>query len=166
MASMACVKWCQTSPSWPAGKWELLCCWSQGQQYPVLSGATQPPCWALLHRRATVSLGGKGWRPGAMKEDKSLSLFSCICWKQVQTDLSCPAPAPMKAHLVSVAHSERHSLHPSGAALHYPVPGRTWCWAAWNAVLGCSRPKQAPATPAQSMASRPLLSAPACPNRS
>lgn len=102
---------------------------STGLQHPVLSWTTQPPCWALLHRTATVSLGGKDWRPGAMK-DESLQLFSWVRWEQVQTDLSCPAPAPMKALSVSIAHPERHSLLPSGAALQCHRQ---------NTMLGCMK---------------------------
>lgn len=139
----------------------LLCCWSRGVQHPVLSQTTQLPCWALLHRRATVSLRGKEWRLGAMK-DESLQLFPCPCWEKVQTDLSCPAPAPTKAHLISIAHPER---------LPQELPCITQCQAEHNAGLhemqcwAASRSEQAPATPAQSMASRPLLSASTCPNR-
>lgn len=87
---------------------------------------------------------------------------------QAQTNPSCPALAPIKAHSVSIVHLEK-ALLPAEAALSYWVLGWTQCWAEHNAGLHwkqhrvASRSGQAPAW---SMGRRPLLSASACPNRS
>lgn len=161
MASMAHVRQSQNSPSWLKGNYE-----SRNSSTAGLNRAAAP-C-AFLDNSASMlnAIGQKSYlwvwkeRPEDLEPRRTSlsSSFPAFVGGQVQTDPSCPAQAPVKACLASIAHLEKALLH-AGASLHYPALGWTQCWAA-------SRAEQAPAVPAWSMGRRPLLSASTCPNRS
>lgn len=131
MASMACVKWCQTSPSWPAGKWELLCCWSQEDcgtlcfhgQHTLLSSAAQ---------KSYCELGRKGLKTRSHEGQVSPALFLHLLGASTDRP-ELPCPAPMKAHLVSTAHPESHSLTSSLRSCPALPSARQ------NTMLGCTK---------------------------
>lgn len=155
VASMACVSWCQNSPSWPRGNYESGNSSAAGVNRAAAPAAFMDNSTSMLNitaeEKLLVNLGGKGLEPQRTSVSSSFAEF---VGGQVQTDPSCPAPASPKARLASTAHLEK-----AGTALRYPALGWAQDWAA-------SRLGWASAMPAWSTGSRPLLSASTCPNRS
>lgn len=139
MASMAHVRQSQNSPSWLKGNYE-----SRNSSTAGLNRAAAP-C-AFLDNSASMlnAIGQKSYlwvwkeRPEDLEPRRTSlsSSFPAFVGGQVQTDPSCPAQAPVKACLASIAHLEKALLH-AGASLHYPALGWTQCWAALNTALGC-----------------------------
>lgn len=135
MASMACVKWCQTSPSWPAGKWELPCCWNQqdcstlcfhGQRsHPAELCCTEQLLWAWGERTEDL----EPWR---MSLSSSFPEFVGSKYRQTWAAL----PQHPWKHFQSALPTLK-GTHFFPQELPCSATGRTWCWAAWNAVLGC-----------------------------
>lgn len=138
---------------------------SRGLRHPVLSWTTHPAelscieqlLWAWEERTEDQ----EPWRTSL-----SSSFPAFVGSKYRQTWAALPS-----------THESTFSQHcpPWKALTHFfpqELPCITQCQAEHDAGLhemqcwAVSRSEQAPATPAQSMASRPLLSAPTCPNRS